>query len=105
MLPPRVKVIRLNADGSLDNSFGTAGIGTSNATPGNDDESAVRTLFLADGGIAVAGYAEASSPPIQLAVWKFLSGVNVGVADIRDHDQPFVPTPNPWIASSRSRRM
>jgi len=92
---PRVKVIRLNADGSLDNSFGTAGIGTSNATPGNDDESAVRTLFLADGGIAVAGYAEASSPPIQLAVWKFLSGVNVGVADIRDHDQPFVPTPNP----------
>ncbi len=75
---PRVKVARLLPDGQLDAGFGTNGIGTSNATTGNDDEYAVRTHFLADGGIAVAGFVDTPNN-IQVAVWKFRSGVNVGV--------------------------
>ncbi|MBK7383298.1 MAG: T9SS type A sorting domain-containing protein [Flavobacteriales bacterium] len=92
---PDVKVIRLNADGTLDSGFGTNGIGTSNATSGNNAESAVRTLFLQDGGIVVAGYAEASNPSLQLAVWKFLSGVNVGLAEQARRPDQLALAPNP----------
>lgn len=78
---PRVKVVRMLADGTLDAGFGTNGIGTSNATSGNNEEAAVRTLFLSDGGIAVAGFADTPNN-IQAAVWKFRSGVNVGVEEM-----------------------
>lgn len=77
---PRARVIRLLDNGLLDPDFGINGIGTSNATSGNDFEYAVRTHFLADGGIVVAGFADGASN-IELAAWKFRSGVNVGLEE------------------------
>jgi uncharacterized delta-60 repeat protein len=91
--PPRVKVIRLLPDGTLDPSFGTNGIGTSNATSGNNDETAVRTIFLQDGGIAVAGFVDTPNN-IQVAVWKFRSGVNVGVEEVPESGSLRI-SPNP----------
>jgi uncharacterized delta-60 repeat protein len=91
--PARVKVIRLLSDGSFDASFGTNGIGTSNATTGSDFEYAVRTLFLSDGGIAVAGYVDTPNN-IQVAAWKFQSGLNVGIGE-RDVPNDIVLQPNP----------
>lgn len=90
-----VKVIRLLPNGTLDAAFGSAGIGTSNATPGSDSETAVRTLFLADGGIAVAGFAEGSNPAIQLALWKFQSGLNVGIGEVALGSGRITLAPNP----------
>ncbi len=91
--PPRVKVIRLLPDGTLDPSFGTNGIGTSNATSGNNNETAVRTIFLQDGGIAVAGFVDTPNN-IQVAVWKFRSGVNVGVEEVPESGSLRI-SPNP----------
>ncbi|MBL7945206.1 MAG: hypothetical protein JNN32_04020 [Flavobacteriales bacterium] len=98
--PARVKVIRLLSDGSLDASFGINGIGTSNATSGNDFEYAVRTLFLSDGGIAVAGYVDTPNN-VQVAAWKFQSGLNVGISE-GSGEGSFRIVPNPvhdelWI--------
>lgn len=76
---PRVKVVRLLGDGMTDPAFGTSGIGTSNATSGNNEEAAVRTLFLSDGGIAVVGSVDTPNN-IQVAVWKFSSGSGMGIA-------------------------
>lgn len=90
---PRVKVARLLPDGTLDSAFGTNGIGTSTATTGNNDEAAARTLFLSDGGIAVCGFADTPNN-IQMAVWKFRSGVNVGVAE-EEGIQELIVVPNP----------
>lgn len=89
----RVKVARLLPDGALDTAFGTNGIGTSTATTGNDDEAAARTIFLSDGGIAVCGFAD-TPDNIQMAVWKFRSGVNVGVAE-EDRMEGLRIAPNP----------
>lgn len=90
---PRVKVVRMLPDGSLDAAFGTNGIGTSNATSGNNDETAVRSHFLSDGGIAVAGFVDTPNN-IQVAVWKFRSGVNVGL-DETNTDHALMIAPNP----------
>ncbi len=95
--PARVKVIRLLTDGTFDATFGTNGIGTSNATIGDDYEYAVRTLFLSDGGIAVAGFVDTPNNT-QVAVWKFRSGVNVGMDEAREEDGLQV-VPNPVDAS------
>lgn len=91
---PRTKVVRLLPDGTFDAAFGIAGIGTSNATSGsNNSEYAVRTHFLADGGIAVAGYADGPSNT-EMALWKFQSGVHVGVQE-RGMTRALAITPNP----------
>ena len=95
--PARVKVIRILQDGSLDAAFGTNGTGTSNATSGNDFEYAVRTLFLSDGGIAVAGYVDTPNN-VQVAAWKFRSGVNVGIEGYTP-DGALLLAPNPVDAS------
>lgn len=92
-LAPDVSVIRLTADGDLDDTFGTGGIGTSNATSGSNGEYAVRSLLLADGGIAVAGFADADSPSMQLAVWKFRSGLSVGLQEVEGLDAVLAPDP------------
>lgn len=76
---PRVKAVRLSGDGMPDPTFGTNGIGTSDATSGNNEEAAVRTLFLSDGGIAVVGFVDTPNN-IQVAVWKFRSGWSMGIA-------------------------
>jgi uncharacterized delta-60 repeat protein len=91
--PARVKVVRLLSDGSFDATFGTNGIGTSNATNGSDFEYAVRTLFLTDGGIAVAGYVDTPNN-IQVAAWKFQSGLNVGIGE-KDDPIDILIQPNP----------
>lgn len=90
---PRVRVFRLLPDGALDSSFGTNGVGISNATSGNNGEWATRTLLLSDGGIAVCGYVETPNNQ-QAAVWKFQSGLNLSVGD-GPAAEAFRVAPNP----------
>ncbi len=91
--PSRVKVIRLLGNGTYDTTFGTNGIGTSDATGSNYDENGRRTILLSDGGIAVAGIVDTPNN-IQVAVWKFRSGLNVGVYE-RNTSEGLRIQPNP----------
>lgn len=91
--PSRVKVIRLLSDGTYDTTFGTNGIGTSTASTGNNYENGYRTIMLSDGGIAVAGIVDTPNN-IQVAVWKFQSGLNVGM-DERTTSEGLRIQPNP----------
>ena len=59
-------VVRLNADGTLDGTFGTAGIATVDAALGQ--EAGVNVSIQSDGKIVVSGFADTTS----LGAWDYL---------------------------------
>jgi uncharacterized delta-60 repeat protein len=73
-----VAIVRYNADGSLDGTFGTGGIVVSPISPAGALDAAQAVLSQPDGGLLVAGYAFFSATAQDFALLRYTSA---GVLD------------------------
>ncbi len=85
-------VVRLNPDGSFDNSWAQDGIFLSAFN--NDDEAVSAVTLLADGRLATCGYLRVnSSYSAETAV--FITGISVGLLDFTSLQNSILIYPNP----------
>ncbi|HYV94916.1 MAG TPA: T9SS type A sorting domain-containing protein [Chitinophagales bacterium] len=85
-------VARLNADGSIDNSFSTDGKTTTDI--GNGEDVANSIAMQPDGKIVVAGFSTDNNT-FNFSIVRYLSGLNVGVIDFSWNENSVLIYPNP----------
>lgn len=85
-------IVRLNADGSFDNTWAQNGIFLSAFN--NDDENVTALSLLADGRLAACGYLRNNST-FSAETTVFITGVNVGILNFDAPQQTILVYPNP----------
>ncbi len=87
--------LRLNSNGTLDNTFGTNGILKFSVST-NGDEFSYQSVMDKEGKIILAGYANIDGHD-QMFAAKLLTGLTVGIVDINNSNSKLLLYPNPII--------
>ncbi|HYV91298.1 MAG TPA: T9SS type A sorting domain-containing protein [Chitinophagales bacterium] len=85
-------VVRVNTDGSIDNTFSSDGKTTTDIGNGEDDGNSI--AIQPDGKIVVAGFSGDDNVN-NFSVARYLSGLNVGVVDFSWNENSVLIYPNP----------
>jgi uncharacterized delta-60 repeat protein len=92
---------RFNSNGSLDTSFNSTGRVTTDVGGVNDQDYACALTMQADGKIVAAGATVVSSlSDVDVAVVRYLSGLDVGVVDFALENNSVFVYPNPVSANA-----
>ncbi len=86
-------VLRYNTDGTLDNSFDTDGIVTTSI--GGNYDIAFAVAIQQDGKIVATGYYEPEEEIQDIALVRYLSGLNLGTVDFSIQENILSVYPNP----------
>lgn len=87
-------VVRLNSDGTFDNTFATGGIFNNLITPSPDDEDIDAICLLADGRLATTGSVHKNNDYSMLTV-VYLTGINTGLLNFNNGPGLTMVYPNP----------
>lgn len=90
-------MVRYNNDGTLDNTFGNGG--KVKTAIGDDKDNSYAAALQPDGKIILAGYATQSSQA-DFAIVRYLTELNVGVANFSEHENNISISPNPVYNSA-----
>jgi len=93
-----INLVRLNKNGSLDNTFGINGIVTTGNAGRSDWSESI--ALQADSKILVGAYANPSDEKGVFAIYRYLSGLNFGIVDFSIQENSLLIYPNPLQESA-----
>ena len=86
-------IVRLNTDASLDSIFGTNGKVITDIAI--DQDECYSVVVQPDGRILAAGYATVSGTNRDIALARYLSGLNIGIVEFSEQNNAVLIYPNP----------